>query len=309
MSHARRLEGAPVAAAIRTELAPAVAAFAARRGRPPALHIVLVGDDPASQIYVSSKEKSGTESGLRVVVHRLPATTSGEALLAEVRALNADDGCDGILVQAPLPPALGKKVEQQVNDTIDPAKDVDGFHPTNVGKLAQGRPTLAPCTPSGVIELLRREGIPMAGRHAVVVGRSDLVGKPMALLLLQENATVTICHSKTQDLATVTRQGDILVAAIGRAGFITADMVKPGATVIDVGVVRVDTRADVVRLFGEGSPRLATFDKKGSIVMGDVHPNVAEVAGAVSPVPGGVGLLTIALLLKNTLTAADARAR
>jgi methylenetetrahydrofolate dehydrogenase (NADP+)/methenyltetrahydrofolate cyclohydrolase len=304
---ARRLDGAATAAAIRAELTPAVAAFAARRGRPPALHIVLVGEDPASQIYVSGKEKSGHESGLRVFVHRLPATTSGEALIGLVRQLNVDDGCDGILVQAPLPHALGKAVEQQVNDTIDPAKDVDGFHPTNVGRLAQGRPTLAPCTPSGVIELLKREAIPMAGRHAVVIGRSDLVGKPMALLLLQQDATVTICHSRTDDLPAVTRQGDIVVAAIGRAGFITADMIKPGATVIDVGVVRLNKREDVVRMFGASSARLASFDKKGSIVMGDVHPNVADVAGALSPVPGGVGLLTIALLLKNTLTAAEGR--
>jgi methylenetetrahydrofolate dehydrogenase (NADP+)/methenyltetrahydrofolate cyclohydrolase len=302
------LDGAAVAAAIRSELTPAVAAFAARRGRPPALHIVLVGDDPASQIYVRSKEKSGTEAGLRVVVHRLPPATSGDALLGLVRQLNADDGCDGILVQSPLPHALGKAFEQQVNDTLDPAKDVDGFHPTNVGRLAQGRPTLAPCTPSGVIELLHRESIPMAGRHAVVIGRSDIVGKPMALLLLQQDATVTICHSKTHDLPSVTRLGDIVVAAVGRAGFVTAGMIKPGATVIDVGIARLEKREDVVRIFGDGSARVADFDRKGSIVMGDVHPNVADVAGALSPVPGGVGPLTIALLLKNTLSAAEGHA-
>jgi methylenetetrahydrofolate dehydrogenase (NADP+)/methenyltetrahydrofolate cyclohydrolase len=304
---ARRLDGTATAAAIRAELTPAVAAFAARRGRPPALHIVLVGDDPASQIYVRSKEKSGHEAGLQVVVHRLAAATSGPNLLALVRQLNADDACDGILVQSPLPHALGKALEQQVNDTLDPAKDVDGFHPANVGRLVQGRPTLAPCTPSGVIELLRRENIPMAGRHAVVIGRSDIVGKPMALLLLQQDATVTICHSKTDDLPSVTRQGDILVAAVGRAGFVTADMVRPGAVVIDVGIARLERREDVVRIFGEGSPRLADFDRKGSVVMGDVHPGVADVASALSPVPGGVGPLTIALLLKNTLKAAESR--
>lgn len=305
---ARRLDGTAIAAAIRAELTPGVAAFQSTHGRPPALHIVLVGDDPASQIYVRSKEKSGTEAGLRVVVHRLTATTSGGEVLALVDRLNRDDACDGILVQSPLPHALGKAVEQQVNDALDPAKDVDGFHPENVGRLAQGRAALAPCTPSGVIELLVRERIPIAGRHAVVLGRSDIVGKPMALLLLQRDATVTICHSKTRDLAGMTRQADILVAAVGRAGFVTADMVAPGATVIDVGIARLERREDVVRIFGEGSPRLADFDRKGSVVMGDVHPGVAEVAGALSPVPGGVGPLTIAMLLKNTLTAAQHRA-
>jgi len=306
---ARRLDGTAIAAAIRAELTPGVAAFQSIHGRPPALHIVLVGDDPASQIYVRSKEKSGTEAGLRVVVHRLPATTSGGEVLALVDRLNRDDTCDGILVQSPLPHALGKAVEQQVNDGLDPAKDVDGFHPENVGRLAQGRPTLAPCTPSGVIELLVREKIPMAGRHAVVLGRSDIVGKPMALLLLQRDATVTICHSKTRDLAAITRQADILVAAVGRAAFVTAEMVGPGATVIDVGIARLDRREDVIRIFGEGSSKVADFDRKGSVVMGDVHPGVGAVAGALSPVPGGVGPLTIAMLLKNTLTAGEQRLR
>ena len=306
---ARRLDGTATAAAIRAELTPGVAAFAATHGRAPALHIVLVGDDPASQIYVRSKEKSGHEAGLTVVVHRLPATTTGAELLALVDRLNRDEVCDGILVQSPLPHALGKAVEQQVNDALDPRKDVDGFHPQNVGRLVQGRAALVPCTPSGVIELLVREKIPMAGRHAVVIGRSDIVGKPMALLLLQQDATVTICHSKTRNLPAVAREGEILVAAVGRAGFVTTDMVKPGATVIDVGIARIDRREDVVRLFGEGSTRLADFDRKGSVVMGDVHPGVAEVAGALSPVPGGVGPLTIAMLLKNTLTAGERRLR
>ena len=305
---ARRLDGAATAAAIRAELLPAVSAFTSAHGRPPALHIVLVGDDPASQIYVGSKEKSGAAAGLTVVVHRLAATTSGPALLGLVEQLNRDDTCDGILVQAPLPHALGKRVEQQVNDALDARKDVDGFHPENVGRLAQGRPALAPCTPSGVIEFLVRENIPIAGRHAVVLGRSDLVGKPVAQLLLQRDATVTICHSKTRDLPAMARQADILVAAIGRAGFVTADMVKPGATVIDVGVVRLERREDVLRIFGEGSAKLELFDRKGSVVTGDVHPGVAEVAGALSPVPGGVGPLTIVMLLKNTLTAAERRA-
>lgn len=308
MPSARRLDGAAIAAAIRAELTPAVAAFAARWARPPALHIVLVGDDPASHIYVRGKEKAGAEAGLQVTVHRLTATATGDELLGLVRQLNADPACDGILVQSPLPAALGKPFEQQVNDALDPQKDVDGFHPANVGRLAQGRPTLAPCTPSGVMELLLREGIPVAGRHAVVLGRSDIVGKPMAMLLLQRDATVTICHSKTRDLGGMTRQGDILVAAVGRAGFVTADMVKPGAVVIDVGIARLDRREDVVRMFGEGSLRLADFDRRGSVVVGDVHPKVSDVASAISPVPGGVGPLTIAMLLKNTLRAAQDRA-
>jgi len=304
---ARRLDGAAIAAAIRSELTPAVAAFAARCARPPALHIVLVGDDPASHIYVRGKEKAGAEVGLQVSVHRLTATTRDAELLGLVRQLNADPDCDGILVQSPLPAALGKPVEQQINDALDPRKDVDGFHPANVGRLAQGRPTLAPCTPSGVMELLVREGIPMAGRHAVVLGRSDIVGKPMAMMLLERDATVTICHSKTQDLAAIARQGDILVAAVGRAGFVTADMVKPGAVVVDVGIARLDRREDAVRMFGEGTARVADFDRRGSVVVGDVHPGVAEVASALSPVPGGVGPLTIAMLLANTLKAAEAR--
>jgi len=307
VSAARRLDGAATAAAIRSELIPAAAAFASRWGRPPGLDIVLVGDDPGSLIYVRAKEKAGGEAGLRVTIHRLGADSTGPTLLGLVRQSNADPACDGILVQSPLPAVLGKVVEQQVNDALDPLKDVDGFHPANVGRLAQGRPTLAPCTPSGVIELLVREGIPLRGRHAVVLGRSDIVGKPMAMMLLERDATVTICHSKTQDLAAITRQADILVAAVGRAGFVTADMVKPGAVVIDVGIARLERREDAVRLFGEGTARVADFDRRGSMVVGDVHPGVAEVASALSPVPGGVGPLTIAMLLANTLRAAQAR--
>jgi methylenetetrahydrofolate dehydrogenase (NADP+)/methenyltetrahydrofolate cyclohydrolase len=191
-----------------------------------------------------------------------------------------------------------------VFDAIDPRKDVDGFHPVNVGLLVQGRATLAPCTPTGVMELLRREDVGVAGRHAVVIGRSEIVGKPMALLLLHANATVTICHSRTVDLPSLVRQGDIVVSAIGRPGFVTPDMIKPGAAVVDVGTTPTSDRALVAKLFGDGSSRLASFDKKGSTVVGDVHPAVADVAGALSPVPGGVGPLTIALLLRNTLTAA-----
>ena len=241
-------------------------------------------------------------------MHRLPATTPLEDVLALVQRLNEDGRIDGILVQDPLPAAMGKAASKRVFDTIAPGKDVDGFHPENAGRLAQGRVTLAPCTPAGVIELLRRADIPMAGAHAVVIGRSDIVGKPMAMLLLAEDATVTICHSRTKDLDAHTRRADILVAAVGRAAFVTPGMVREGATVVDVGINRVTDRAQIVEWFGEGSKRLTTFDRNGSAVVGDVHPGVAAVAGAITPVPGGVGPLTIAMLLKNTLTAATLRA-
>jgi methylenetetrahydrofolate dehydrogenase (NADP+)/methenyltetrahydrofolate cyclohydrolase len=304
---ARKLDGVATAAAIRAELVPKVAAFTTAAGRPPALHILLVGDDPGSQVYVRNKERAGREAGLTVVIHRLPASSFADTVMAEVRALNTDVECDGILVQSPLPQTLGKRVEQKVFDLIIPAKDVDCFHPENVGRLAQGRALLGPCTPSGVIELLVREQIPMAGKRAVVIGRSEIVGKPMALLLLQRDATVTICHSKTQDLSARAAEADILVAAIGRPGFVTPEFVKPGAIVIDVGINPIASRDEVVRIFGASSPRVATFDARGSVIAGDVHPGVAEVAGALTPVPGGVGPLTIAMLLKNTLTAAEAR--
>jgi methylenetetrahydrofolate dehydrogenase (NADP+)/methenyltetrahydrofolate cyclohydrolase len=222
-----------------------------------------------------------------------------------VRDLNASPFHDGILVQDPLPTQIGGS--RAVFDVIDPAKDVDGFTPVNAGLLVQNRATLAPCTPSGVIELLERTGIAIAGRHAVVIGRSDIVGKPMALLLLHRHATVTICHSKTADLPSMTRQADIVVAAVGRTAFVRPGHVKPGATVIDVGINRVTERAEVEALFPGGSPRRADFDKRGAVVVGDVHPGVADVAGALTPVPGGIGPLTIALLLRNTVTAAEHR--
>ena len=300
-----RLDGNAVATAIREELASDVVGFATQAGRRPSLSIVLVGDDPASQVYVRGKERAGTETGLAVTVHRLPATTPRAELLALVASLNDDKTVDGILVQSPLPPALGD--EHSVFAAIDPAKDVDGLHPVNAGLLLQGRPTLTPCTPSGVIELLVRNGIEIAGSRAVVVGRSEIVGKPMSLLLLQRHATVTICHSRTKDLGKVTREADILVSAIGRPGFIEADMVRPGAAVVDVGTTPTQDRGLVIKLFGEASSRAEAFDRKGSTVLGDVHPRVADVAGALSPVPGGVGPLTIAMLLKNTLTAARGR--
>jgi methylenetetrahydrofolate dehydrogenase (NADP+)/methenyltetrahydrofolate cyclohydrolase len=304
---ARLLDGRAVAAAIRDSVLPDVQAFTARAGRPPGLGIVLVGEDPSSEIYVRNKVRAGSESGLWVDLQRLPADATIDQLLSLVARLNASDVHDGILVQAPLPAGMGKGAAQRVFDAIDPAKDVDGFHPVNVGRLVQGRAHLTPCTPSGVIEMLVRSGIAMAGAHAVVIGRSEIVGKPMAMLLLQRDATVTICHSKTPNLPAVAASADILVAAIGRAGFVTREFVKPGATVIDVGISPVTDPAVVARLFEPGSARLADFTRRGSIVVGDVHPSVAEVAGALTPVPGGVGPLTISMLLKNTVTAAQSR--
>jgi methylenetetrahydrofolate dehydrogenase (NADP+)/methenyltetrahydrofolate cyclohydrolase len=304
---ARRLDGTAVAAEIRAELAPRVAAFAEASGRPPTLAIVLAGENPASELYVRNKQRAGTDGGLAVTVRRLPADTTRAALLDLIGELNDAATCDGILVQSPLATRISKAEAQQVFDAIDPAKDVDGFHPYNAGLLAQGRAVLAPCTPSGIIELLTRQGIAMAGRHAVVIGRSEIVGKPMALLLLQRDATVTVCHSKTADLPGIASEGDILVAAIGRPGFVTPDFVKPGATVIDVGITSVQDRAKAVAVLGADSPRVTVLEKKGAVVIGDVHPSVEQVAGALTPVPGGVGPLTIAMLLKNTLTAAERR--
>jgi methylenetetrahydrofolate dehydrogenase (NADP+) / methenyltetrahydrofolate cyclohydrolase len=305
---ARLLDGVAVAAAIRAEVAPGVQAFTARAGRPPGLGIVLVGNDPASEIYVGGKLKSAGETGLWTTLERLPETATLEELLGLVERLNQSQVHDAILVQSPLPKAMGPDAERQVFDAIRPDKDVDGFHPINVGKLVQNRATLVACTPSGVIELLERASIAIAGSRAVVIGRSDIVGKPMALLLLHRHATVTICHSRTPDLPRVAAEADILVAAVGRAAFVTPDYVKPGATVIDVGINTLRERADVERIFGAGSKRLAAFERRGSVLVGDVHPGVVEVAGALTPVPGGVGPLTIAMLLKNTLRAAVERA-
>jgi methylenetetrahydrofolate dehydrogenase (NADP+) / methenyltetrahydrofolate cyclohydrolase len=301
---ARILDGRAVAADIRQSVLPDVHAFTARTGRPPGLGIVLVGQDPSSEIYVRNKVRAGSESGLRVDLQRLPATASLDDLLGLVRTLNESPTHDGILVQSPLPPGMGRGAAQRVFDAIDPEKDVDGFNPVNVGRLVQGRARLMPCTPSGVIEILERSGIVMAGARAVVIGRSDIVGKPMAMLLLQRDATVTICHSRTPSLAAVAATADILVAAIGRPGFVTEEFVKPGATVVDVGISPVTDAAIVRGLFEPGSSRLADYERRGSIVVGDVHPRVADVAGALTPVPGGVGPLTIAMLLKNTVAAA-----
>jgi methylenetetrahydrofolate dehydrogenase (NADP+) / methenyltetrahydrofolate cyclohydrolase len=305
---ARLLDGAATASAIRSELLPQVTAFASKAGRAPALDIVLVGNDPASEIYVRNKQRAGSEAGLLVTIHRLAQTSTAADVLSLVERLNRSPACDGILVQSPLPSGISKADALRVFDAIHPDKDVDAFNPHNVGLLVQGRPVFAPCTPSGVIELLDREKIAIGGTRAVVIGRSEIVGKPMALLLLQRDATVTICHSRTANLPDVAREGDILVAAVGRAGFVRREFVKPGAVVVDVGINRLTDRAAAAEFFGDPSTRLADFDKKGSILVGDVHPSVADVAGALTPVPGGVGPLTIAMLLKNTLTAARRRA-
>jgi len=304
---ARLLDGIAVGAQIRSEVAPDVEAFKAAAGRPPGLGIVLVGEDPASEIYVRSKLKSAGDAGLRADLERLPATATLAELLYVVEQLNRSEAHDGILVQSPLPAAMGADAERRVFDAIAPAKDVDGFHPENVGRLVQNRAALVACTPSGVIELLERSRIAIAGARAAVIGRSDIVGKPMALLLLHRHATVTICHSKTPDLAAVAAEADILVAAIGRPAFVTPDFVKPGATVVDVGITSLTDRATVERLFPAGSKRRDAFERRGAITIGDVHPDVEQVAGALTPVPGGVGPLTIAMLLKNTVTAARLR--
>jgi methylenetetrahydrofolate dehydrogenase (NADP+)/methenyltetrahydrofolate cyclohydrolase len=304
---ARLIDGKAIAQQIRDELASRVAAVRRKLGRPPGLAIVLVGDDPASQVYVRAKLKTAEESGLVVKFEPLPGRASLEAVLGLVQKLNASDEIDGILVQSPLPAALGTDAEQQVFDAIDPAKDVDGFSPISAGHLAQNRPGFAPCTPAGVIEMLDRSKIEIQGKRAVVLGRSDIVGKPMAMLLLHRNATVTICHSRTRDLAAVAREAEILVAAIGRAAMVTPDYVAPGAVVIDVGINRVTDAEQAARIFAKHPKRLAVFKKTGSILIGDVHPDVADVAGTLTPVPGGVGPLTIAMLMANTVKAAEAR--
>jgi methylenetetrahydrofolate dehydrogenase (NADP+)/methenyltetrahydrofolate cyclohydrolase len=284
-----------------------VASFIASAGRPPGLAVVLAGANPASEIYVRNKIRTVAEAGCRADLVRLDAGASLAHALDVVARLNADDGIDAILVQSPLPEGMGRGAEQRVFDAIDAAKDVDGFHPVNVGRLVQKRPTLVACTPLGCIELLEREKIAISGAHAVVIGRSDIVGKPMALLLLNRDATVTICHSKTRDLARIAASADILVAAIGRPGFVTRDFVKPNATVIDVGINALTSEADVTRLFHDHPRKREQFAQRGRVLIGDVHPDVETVAGAVTPVPGGVGPLTIAMVLRNTLTAAEQR--
>lgn len=300
---ARVLDGTAIAAEIKQEVAENVKRLAAQGVRP-GLAAVLVGHVPASEIYVKSKVQTCAELGLYSDLITPPDTVTTEDMLDVVHGLNDRDDIDGILIQLPLPKQVDAKV---LLDAVSPDKDVDGFHPVNAGRLQAGRPALAPCTPAGVIEILKRSELPISGQHAVVVGRSDIVGKPAAMLLLHENATVTICHSKTRDLGAVTREADILVAAIGRPGFITPEMVKTGATIIDVGINRITTREEFARYFAGNTKREAAFEKRGSTIVGDVHPAAYELAGAYTPVPGGVGPLTIAMLMSNTVRAARMR--
>jgi len=301
------LDGNRIRDEIKNECRPRVERLLAR-GRPPGLAVVLVGHNPASEIYVRSKVKTSHELGIHGETLTPPESITTQELLAIVEELNRRPEIDGILVQMPLPPQVDAK---RVLLAVSPDKDVDGFHPCNVGNLVTGRPGPRSCTPAGIIELLKRYRIPIAGKRAVVVGRSDIVGKPMAVMLLHENATVTICHSKTPDLPAVCREGDILVAAIGRPAMLTADYIRPGATVIDVGMNRLNTRPEIERIFPAGRPgaaeKLAAFDKKGTLLIGDVHPLDVERAGAYTPVPGGVGPLTIAMLMVNTIESAERR--
>jgi methylenetetrahydrofolate dehydrogenase (NADP+)/methenyltetrahydrofolate cyclohydrolase len=297
------LDGTRIAQEIRSEVAAEVKTMAAAGVRP-GLAVVLVGHVPASEIYVRGKVKACEEVGLYSEKLTPPESATTAELLAVIDDLNRRDDIDGILVQLPLPAHVDAK---KVLMAVDPAKDVDGFHPVNVGFLSTQRPGLVPCTPAGVIEILKRSNIRIAGSEAVVVGRSDIVGKPAAMLLLNANATVTVCHSKTHVLPGVCRRADILVAAIGRAGMITRDFVKPGATVIDVGMSTITDAAEFQRFFAGNAKREEGFRKRGSTLIGDVHPEVVEIAGALTPVPGGVGPLTIAMLMFNTVKAAKMR--
>ncbi len=297
------LDGQKIAAEIKAEVGEELKRLASSEIRP-GLAAVLVGSDPASEVYVRSKVKTCEALGIFSEKITPPDSITTKEMLDLVAQLNARDDIDGILIQLPLPKQVDSKA---VLLAVSPQKDVDGFHPMNVGNLSTQRPGLVPCTPLGCMEILRRSKIPIAGMNAVVVGRSDIVGKPVAMLLLNDNATVTVCHSKTRDLPAVCRQADILVAAIGRPGIITKDFVKPGATVIDVGINRITDAGEFPRFFPNDTKRAADFKAKGSTLVGDVHPEVAEVAGYLTPVPGGVGPLTIAMLMSNTVKAAKLR--
>jgi methylenetetrahydrofolate dehydrogenase (NADP+) / methenyltetrahydrofolate cyclohydrolase len=299
----RVLDGVAIASEIKSEVGEEVKKLAGR-GIVPGLAVILVGHVPASEIYVRSKVKTCGELGIHSELLTPPESITTDEMLALVAELNARDDIDGILIQLPLPKHVDTK---RLLEAVLPEKDVDGFHPVNAGRLQAGQPGLAPCTPAGIIEILKRSNLPIAGQNAVVVGRSDIVGKPAAMMLLNESATVTVCHSKTRDLPGFTRQADLLVAAIGRPGFVTADMVKPGAVLIDVGINRVTDEAEVKEFFGDDPVRAATFAKRGSVVVGDVHPRAFEISGAYTPVPGGVGALTIAMLMHNTVKAAKLR--
>ena len=297
------LDGNKIATEIKNEIAAQVESLATA-GIRPGLAAVLAGNDPASEIYVRSKVRACEQLGIYSEKLTPPASVTTQEMLDLVSELNRRDDIDGILVQLPLPPQVDSK---RVLLAVSPEKDVDGFHPVNVGYLSTQRPGLTPCTPAGVIEILKRSGIEIAGRDAVVLGRSDIVGKPVAMLLINNNATVMVCHSRTVDLAAHTRTADILVAAIGKPAMVTPDMVKPGAAVIDVGINRIMDKKKVSEYFGDDPKRQEEFSRKGSTLVGDVHPRVSEVAGAITPVPGGVGPLTIAMLMSNTVKAARMR--
>lgn len=303
---AKILDGAIVANKIKTEVAEAVGRLKNEFDIQPCLAVVRVGNDSASEVYVKNKVKTSEELGLKSEHHHLPAETTQVDLLELVKQLNGRDDVDGILVQLPLPKHINEGV---VIETINPEKDVDGFHPVNVGRLSLSRPTLAPCTPAGIIELLDFFNIEISGKRACIIGRSNIVGRPMIQLLLQRDATVTVCHSRTKNLSEVTRDADILIAAIGRAGFVRAEHIKPGAVVIDVGMNNVKDENDAREFFGdEAEKRIAAIQKRGYTLIGDVHPVEADsVAEMRTPVPGGVGLLTVAMLMKNTITAACRR--
>jgi methylenetetrahydrofolate dehydrogenase (NADP+)/methenyltetrahydrofolate cyclohydrolase len=300
------LDGAAIAEQIKQEVRRDVERFVSEHDVKPCLAAILVGDDAASAVYVRNKIRACEEVGIRSEHHALSATTRAIELLDLIRSLNERGDVDGILVQLPLPLEIE---ESAIIEAIDPEKDVDGFHPINIGRLAMGRPTFAPCTPAGIVELLVRSNIPIAGANACVVGRSQIVGRPMAQLLLQRDATVTICHSRTRDLAAVTRQADLLVVAIGRPGFIGREHIKPGATVVDVGMNKITDAETVRQMFGEqAQQRLDVVSKRGYTLVGDVNPSEAdELAGRRTPVPGGVGLLTVAMLMRNTVNAARQR--
>ena len=305
-SKASKLDGARVAAEIKREAAAEAARLVNEHGVRPRLVTILVGDDPASAVYVRNKIRTCEELGLASEHHPLPADTTAERLLEMIAEFNRREDVDGLLVQLPLPKHMD---EAAVIEAIDPAKDVDGFHPINVGRMIQRHPSLLPCTPAGVVELLVREGVEIKGARVCVVGRSNIVGRPVAELLLQRDATVTICHSRTRDLPAVTREADILVVAIGRPGFVRGEHVKPGAVVVDVGMNRVTDEGEVRSLFGDDAPRrLKSLAERGYTLVGDVHPaEVERVAGRLTPVPGGVGLLTVAMLMRNTVEAARRR--
>jgi methylenetetrahydrofolate dehydrogenase (NADP+) / methenyltetrahydrofolate cyclohydrolase len=300
---ARILDGAKIRDQIFAELKDEVRLLTSAGVRP-GLAAVLVGDNPASQLYVKSKIAACEQLGLASAILTPPSTVNTLDLLAVVEDLNRDNDVDGILVQLPLPPQVDTK---RILEAVDPAKDVDGFHPVNLGRLVSGRPGMVACTPAGCMEILRRNDIPIEGANAVVLGRSDIVGKPMALLLMHANATVTICHSKTRDLPEVVRRADIIVAAMGKAGFVEANWVKPGAAVIDVGTNRVTDAKEAERLFCNFPERLEKFRAKGNALVGDVHPDAINIAGALTPVPGGVGPMTITMLMSNTVKAARLR--